>query len=144
MSEYYEYGLLALFAICFVASTLYPLGSEAFVVGFVGFGFEPLAVWIVASAGNILGSLSTYYLAYYGGYAFIERFFPKAKDKINAFAPKIKRFGFIYAFFVFAPFVGDIFALTLGIVRYNQILSIVGIALGKMLRYALILVPFMG
>lgn len=88
MSEYYEYGLLALFAICFVASTLYPLGSEAFVVGFVGFGFEPLAVWIVASAGNILGSLSTYYLAYYGGYAFIERFFPKAKDKINAFAPK--------------------------------------------------------
>ncbi len=54
------------------------------------------------------------------------------------------RFGFIYAFFVFAPFVGDIFALTLGIVRYNQILSIVGIALGKMLRYALILVPFMG
>ena len=143
MLEYYEYGLLGLSVICFIASTLYPLGSEAFVIGFVGFGFEPLAVWIVASAGNILGSLSTYYLAYYGGYAFIERFLRKTKNKINALAPKIKRFGFIYAFFVFAPFVGDIFALALGIVRYNQMLSIVGIALGKMLRYALILVPFM-
>ncbi len=62
MVEYYEYGLVGLFFICFIASTLYPLGSEAFVIGFVAFGFEPLKVWIIASVGNTLGSLSTGFL----------------------------------------------------------------------------------
>lgn len=142
MTEYYEYGLVGLFVVCFVASTLYPLGSEAFVVGFMAMGFEPLAVWGVASLGNTLGSLSTYYLAYFGGYAVIMRFFPKAREKITHLAPKIQKYGFLYAFFVFLPFVGDIFALALGLVRYNQILSILGIALGKMARYALLVVPF--
>ena len=51
-------------------------------------------------------------------------------------------YGFIYAFLVFMPFVGDIFALVLGIIRYSQILSILGIAFGKMLRYAVLLLPF--
>lgn len=142
MAEYYEYGLIGLFFICFLASTLYPLGSEAFVIGFVAFGFEPLEVWIVASIGNTLGSLSTYYLAYYGGEPFIARFFPKAKDKIALFTPRVRAYGFIYAFLVFMPFIGDIFALVLGIVRYSQILSICGIACGKMLRYAVLLLPF--
>lgn len=142
MAEYYEYGLIGLFIVCFVASTLYPLGSEVFVVGFMAMGFEPLAVWVVASLGNTLGSLSTYYLAYFGGYKVIMRFFPKAWGKITTFAPKFQKYGFAYAFFVFLPFVGDIFALALGLVQYNQILSILGIALGKMARYALLVVPF--
>lgn len=142
MAEYYEYGLIGLFVVCFVASTLYPLGSEAFVVGFMAMGFDALAVWSVASLGNTLGSLSTYYLAYFGGYKMIMRFFPKAWDKISTLAPKIQKYGFVYAFFVFLPFVGDVFALALGLVRYRQILCVPGIALGKMARYALLVVPF--
>ncbi|BDB67125.1 membrane protein [Helicobacter cinaedi] len=142
MAEYYEYGLVGLFVVCFVASTLYPLGSEAFVVGFMAMGFDALAVWSVASLGNTLGSLSTYYLAYFGGYKMIMRFFPKAWDKISTLAPKIQKYGFVYAFFVFLPFVGDVFALALGLVRYRQILCVLGIALGKMARYALLVVPF--
>ena len=142
MAEYYEYGLVGLFVVCFVASTLYPLGSEAFVVGFMAMGFDALAVWSVASLGNTLGSLSTYYLAYFGGYKMIMRFFPKAWEKISTLTPKIQKYGFVYAFFVFLPFVGDIFALALGLVRYRQILCVLGIAFGKMARYALLVVPF--
>lgn len=41
MAEWYEYGLAGLFVVCFVASTLYPLGSEAFVLGFVALDFDP-------------------------------------------------------------------------------------------------------
>ena len=102
MTEYYEYGLVGLFVVCFVASTLYPLGSEAFVVGFMAMGFEPLAVWGVASLGNTLGSLSTYYLAYFGGYAVIMRFFPKAREKITHIAPKyLKIWVFVCVFCIF-------------------------------------------
>lgn len=142
MAEWYEYGLVGLFVVCFVASTLYPLASEAFVLGFVALDFKPLEVLIVASAGNVLGSLSTYYLAYFGGQRLMERFAPKALERIESLHPKLCKYGFLYAFFVFLPFVGDIFAIGLGLVRYSQILSILGITLGKTLRYAVLLVPF--
>lgn len=142
MVEWYEYGLVGLFVVCFVASTLYPLGSEAFVLGFVALGFDPWRVLVVASIGNILGSLSTYYLAYFGGWRLMERFFPQALPRIESLRPKLRKYGFFYAFFVFLPFVGDVFAIGLGLVRYSQILSIFGISLGKALRYFVLIAPF--
>ncbi len=109
MAEYYEYGLIGLFAVCFVASTLYPLGSEVFVVGFVAVGFEPFVVWAVASLGNTLGSLSTYYLAYFGGYKMIMRFFPKAWENISTLAPKIQKIWFCVCVFCVFAFCGGYF-----------------------------------
>lgn len=142
MAEWYEYGLIGLCIVCFLASTLYPLGSEAFVLGFVALDFDPWRVLVVASIGNIFGSLSTYYLAYFGGYRLIERFSPQTLSRIESMRPKIHKYGFFYAFFVFLPFLGDIFAIALGLVRYSQVLSIVGIALGKILRYFVLIAPF--
>ena len=189
--SWYDYGLLGLFGVCFVSSTIYPLGSEAFVLGFAAFDFDLFSVWVVASVGNTLGSLSTYYLAYFGGERWAKKLAPKefsqkdfslasqshvslnntpatanaAADTLGTPPPKstptpkpplklriyawlegrresVGRFGFVYAFFVFLPIVGDVFALLLGLVRYNQILCIMGIALGKAARYALLLAPF--
>lgn len=142
MAEWYEYGLAGLFVVCFVASTLYPLGSEAFVLGFVALDFDPGQVLVVASIGNILGSLSTYYLAYFGGYRLVERFSPQALSRIESLRSRIHKYGFFYACFVFLPFLGDVFAMALGLVRYSQVLSILGIALGKILRYFVLIAPF--
>lgn len=142
MVEWHEYGLVGLFVVSFVASTIYPLGSEAFVLGFVALDFDPWQVFAIASIGNILGSLSTYYLAYFGGYRFVERFSPQALSRIESLRPRIHKYGFFYAFFVFLPFLGDIFAIALGLVRYSQLLSIAGIALGKISRYFVLIMPF--
>ncbi|MCW1330041.1 DedA family protein, partial [Campylobacter jejuni] len=49
--------------VCFLSSTLLPLASEAFVLGFIKLDFNPNLVLIVATLGNTLGSLSTYSLA---------------------------------------------------------------------------------
>ncbi len=51
--------------VCFLSSTLLPLASEAFVLGFIKLDFNPNLVLIVATLGNTLGSLSTYALAYF-------------------------------------------------------------------------------
>ena len=137
-----EYGLVGLFAVCFIASTLYPLASEAFVVGFVLGGYDWASVLCVATAGNALGSFSSYYLAYFCAPWLLARLSLKTRARIESITPRIQKLGFVYAFFVFLPFVGDIFALALGLVRYRQILCVLGIAFGKMARYALLVVPF--
>lgn len=62
---YNDISYLGLFMVCFLSSTLLPLASEAFVLGFIKLDFTPNLVLIVATLGNTLGSLSTYALAYF-------------------------------------------------------------------------------
>lgn len=62
---YNDISYLGLFMVCFLSSTLLPLASEAFVLGFIKLDFNPNLVLIVATLGNTLGSLSTYALAYF-------------------------------------------------------------------------------
>lgn len=131
-----QYGLVGLFFVSFLSSTLYPLGSEAFVVAFIAFGFSTISVLIVATLGNTLGAVNTYFLAYFGNELLVARFFPNASKKIEVIAPKLQKYGYIYAFFSFLPFFGDLFVLGLGIIKYPILQSIFFIALGKFLRYA--------
>lgn len=63
---YNNISYLGLFIVCFLSSTLLPLASEAFVLGFIKLDFNPNLVLIIATLGNTLGSLSTYTLAYFG------------------------------------------------------------------------------
>lgn len=130
--------------VCFIASTLYPLASEAFVVGFVLGGYDWASVLLVATTGNALGSFSSYYLAYFCAPWLVARLHPKTRARIEQITPRIQRFGFVYAFFVFLPVVGDIFALALGIARYHQGFALLGIALGKLARYGALIMPLAG
>ncbi|EEU7349522.1 DedA family protein, partial [Campylobacter jejuni] len=72
---YNDISYLGLFMVCFLSSTLLPLASEAFVLGFIKLDFNPNLVLIVATLGNTLGSLSTYALAYFGKEKILEKYF---------------------------------------------------------------------
>lgn len=137
--EIYDYGLFGLFFVCLLASSLWPLGSEAFVIGFLVFGYSPYLVFLVASIGNILGSLSTYYLAYYGGEPLVQKLFPSAHKKLESYKFYIQKYGIFCAFFAFLPFVGDVLVLLLGLYRYNQYMVWLFISLGKCARYAVLI-----
>ncbi len=125
---YSDISYLGLFMVCFLSSTLLPLASEAFVLGFIKLDFNPNLVLIVATLGNTLGSLSTYALAYFGK--------EKILEKYNA---NFAKFGSIFAFFTFLPLVGDLFALGLGFAKYSFLKTIFFILLGKLSRYTFII-----
>lgn len=130
-------GLLGLFVVCLLASSLYPLGSEAFVVGFLALDYTWWVVWIVATLGNTLGALTTYGIGYAGDSYFLSHF-KGMYVKIHRYANGIQKRGFIYAFFSFLPIVGDIFAFGLGVYQYPLLKTIIFIALGKGVRYAFV------
>ncbi len=52
---YNDISYLGLFMVCFLSSTLLPLASEAFVLGFIKLDFNPNLVFIVATLGNTVG-----------------------------------------------------------------------------------------
>ncbi|TQR29040.1 DedA family protein [Campylobacter sp. MIT 99-7217] len=132
-----SYG--GLFLISFISATLYPLASEAFVVGFVVADFSPFWVLFIASLGNTLGSLSTYALAFFGKSLILEKYFSKPLQKLSKMNANFKKFGCFYAFLSFLPLVGDIFVLGLGLSKYSFLKATFFIALGKIFRYLVLI-----
>ena len=126
---------LTLFAVSFISATLYPMASEAFVVGFVLGEFSPLAVFVVATCGNALGALSTYALAFLGKNLILKRHFAASLAKIQKYDLNFKRFGAVFAFLSFLPVFGDLFVLGLGLSKYPFYKALFFITLGKAFRY---------
>ena len=137
--DFYHYGLFGLFIVCFVSSSLWPLGSEAFVIGFIAFDFNPYIVLLVASIGNVLGSLSTYYIAYFGGDLAVRKIFTKSYSKLESYKHYVQKYGGLCAFFAFLPFIGDLLVLLLGLYKYNQYATWIFITLGKVSRYVVLI-----
>jgi len=131
-------SFLGLFVVCFISSSLYPLASEAFVVGFVLKGFDPFMVLGVGSLGNTLGALSTYFLGYLGE-SFARKYFSKSLKRLEKWNLNVKKFGALFAFLSFLPLFGDVFVLSLALAKYPFLKAAFFIALGKFLRYAFLI-----
>jgi len=136
MEFWFEYGLWGLFAASFLAATLVPFSSDALLLLMVANGFDPTWSILVATLGNWLGGMSSYFLGYLGKWEWIEKYLRIKREKIERWHDKLEQRGAFFAFFSWLPFVGDIFAVGLGILRTNWRIVAVAMLAGKMLRYA--------
>ena len=131
-----NYGLFSLFLLSFLASTLIPLGSEWLVVAMLLSGSEPFAVVAVATTGNYLGALSTYWIGLYGG-DFLKVRVLRMDDKDTARAERFySRFGSYSLLLSFLPVVGDPLCLIGGLLRVRFIRFTLLVVAGKLARYA--------
>ena len=131
-----DYGFYSLFLLSFLASTLIPLGSEWLVVAMLLSRNEPFAVVAVATAGNYLGALSTYWIGLYGG-EFLKVRVLRMDRKTTMKAEKFyARFGSYSLFLSFLPVVGDPLCLVGGVLRVRFIRFSLLVISGKLARYA--------
>ena len=114
-----EYGLIGLFLATMASSTILPIPSEAVVATFIALKYNPWVILIVASVGNILGSVTTYVLGYFGLTKVLEKFSKIDNVKVRYFRQKSLQHGDLLSFLSFLPFLGDIFTLALGLAKYN-------------------------
>lgn len=131
-----NYGLYSLFILSFLASTLLPLGSEWMVVTMLLAGEKAWAVVAVATAGNYLGALSTYWIGLYGG-DFLKRRVLRMDDTSTQKAERFyHRFGSISLLFSFLPVIGDPLCLVGGVLKISFVRFTLLVASGKLARYA--------
>lgn len=128
----YEWGLLGLFGVCFLASTIIPFPSEATVFLFLDSGaYDPVVILALASLGNCLGGSTNYFLGFYGRKAL-------SKKKELKSEQLVKRFGFWAALFSWLPLIGDPLLVALGIYRVSLWRTLVLMAIGKIFRYVIV------
>lgn len=127
----FVYTSLGLFASAFISATLFPAASEAAFIALIW--QQPAHAWqwfAIASLGNTLGSLTSYAIGCR----------LPAHGKINPRAiMQLQRHGTKCLFFSWLPFVGDALPLAAGWLRLPFWQCVCWIAMGKSLRYSILL-----
>jgi membrane protein YqaA with SNARE-associated domain len=132
-----DYGYLNLFVLSFLASTVLPFGSEALVVALVYQGFSPFAVVMIATAGNFLGSCTTYYLGLKGRHV-LERYLSPSPEKLEKSERLFNKYGVYTLLFTWVPGIGDVITMVAGLMQLPFRSFSVLVFLGKFGRYFVI------
>lgn len=132
-----NYGYYGLFIAAFLAATVLPFSSEIIFTGLVFAGADPWTSVFVATVGNWLGGMSSYYLGYLGKIEWIEKYLHVKHEKMMKFETQLHKYGDWFAFFSFLPGVGDIIAVAAGFFRCRWWIVAVSMLLGKFARYVI-------
>tara|TARA_B100001059_G_scaffold24131_1_gene19412 strand:+ start:283 stop:732 length:450 start_codon:yes stop_codon:yes gene_type:complete len=130
-----EWGYLGLFIASFLGATIIPFSSELVLSLLIIKGYDFNLSLLVATTGNWLGGLSSYFLGRLGKWSTLEKYFRLKKEKIVKFKINIDKWGSLLAFFCWLPIIGDPIAVGLGFFRTNYILVALWMFMGKLIRY---------
>jgi membrane protein YqaA with SNARE-associated domain len=129
-------GYPALFLVSFLAATMLPLGSEWLLALQVATGGNPVALVVVATVGNLLGALTTYWIGLRGGQWLIRRGLRISPDQQERAERTFRRYGVWSLLLSWLPVIGDPLCLMGGIMRISLPLFTLLVAIGKGARYA--------
>jgi len=137
LEGFVEWGYLGLFIASFLGATVIPFSSELVFSLLIIKGYDFNLSLLVATTGNWLGGLSSYFLGRLGKWSTLEKYFKLKKEKIVKFKTNIDKWGSLLAFFCWLPVIGDPIAVGLGFFRTNYILVAIWMFIGKFIRYIL-------
>ncbi|MGV1868622.1 MULTISPECIES: YqaA family protein [unclassified Rhizobium] len=128
-----------LFSTAFIAATIFPLQSEAVLVGMLlSTKFSVVGVVIVASVGNTLGAMANWFLG-----RWIERFreyrwFPLSDKGLERSIKWYRRYGKWSLLLSWMPIVGDGLTVIAGVLREPLLTFTILVAIAKTGRYVVL------
>lgn len=137
-----ELSYLSIFLSSFLAATFFPIPSELTFLTFLRSEQSPSIIILLASIGNTLGGLFTFYIGWLGKLEWAEKYLKISHKKIIKLKAKTERHGQYLAFFTFLPLIGDPIALALGFFKFSWVKTIIYMTIGKTLRYIIIAICF--
>jgi membrane protein YqaA with SNARE-associated domain len=138
----FEIGYIGLFVTCFLAATILPIASEFFLTGMLAMGYNPWACLLVSGAGNTLGGWLNYFIGYLGKPKWLLKL-GVTIEKIEKWKARIHKYGVWLALLSWLPLIGDVIGVALGFFRTNPIISFLFIAIGKFIRYGMIILFYL-
>lgn len=128
-------GYIGLFIGSFLAATVVPFSSDALLLGLLFAGYSVVPTVIVATLGNWLGGLTSYYVGYLGRWDWIEKWFRVKRETLEKQKSKIDKYGSMLALMSWLPIVGDLFAIALGFYKQPFVSSAIYMLIGKAVRF---------
>ena len=130
---------LSLFFISFLAATILPFSSELTLAGLISISnYDDLLLLVVASFGNVLGSVFNWSLGFYSRNLSTKKWFPFKETQIERSSKWFSKFGKWSLLFAWVPIVGDPLTFVAGLLKVRFLDFIILVAIGKVSRYLII------
>ena len=139
-----DWGYVGMFLSALIAGTVVPFSSEAVLVALISMGLNPIGCILAATAGNMIGGMTCYWLGSLGNMLWIEKYFGVNKKKLERAERFVKGRGAWMAFFMFIPFLGEAIGVLLGLMRANVWITAIAMFLGKSFRYIALALTALG
>lgn len=134
-------SLWFLFVSAFISSTLFPGGSEAVLAYLVSESNHSLVLLVsIATLGNTLGAMTSWGI----GRLISIRYSAEKLSKTSQqkAVERIQKYGSPILLLSWLPVVGDPLCVAAGWLRMNWLVSLAYIAVGKLLRYTMVIYVF--
>ena len=122
-----------------MVATIIPFGSEAYFITLLSLDkYNHFILFVVASVGNVLGSLFNWICGFYINFFIKKSWFPvnsKIIDRGNKLFTKYGKWSLLISWF---PLIGDPITFAAGTLRYPIIPFLVLVSIGKFGRYLII------
>lgn len=134
-----QYGYWGMFLAGVIAGSLFPISSEAVMLGLWAAGLNPIWLIIYGSIGNVLGSMLNYALGRMGKMEWLQKWFHLKPEDLKKAEKFMGGHGALMGFFCFLPVIGEAISVILGLTRANVLISTLSITVGKVLRYIVLI-----
>lgn len=138
MEYFIELGFIGLFLIAFLAATILPLSSEVVLTALLLNGWPPAEVVIVATTGNVLGSLTNYALGYWASLSVIKKWLKMTENDFVQSEQRFTKYGLLSLCFAWIPVIGDPLTVIAGVLRIQILWFVILVTAGKFTRYVII------
>ena len=131
---------LKLFIISFLAATILPLSSEIVLTTMLLTNlFEKNILLIVASSGNILGSIFNWYLGKKITIFQDRKWFPVSPEQLNKSQKYFQKYGLWSLLLAWVPVIGDPLTLLAGVLKVRFSIFFILVSISKISRYIFII-----
>lgn len=129
---------IALFTLAFLAATVLPLSSELLLIALLQEQHSVIALVLIATAGNVLGSCVNWFL----GVSILrfrhKRWFYFSETQIEKAQKGFNRYGTWSLLLAWVPVIGDPLTLLAGVMRVKFSTFLLLVTTGKLFRYIFI------
>ena len=133
--SYFQLSLIS-----FLAATILPFSSEVVLTTmYLSNSFEPYFLLIFASIGNIMGSITNWYLGKKITLFQNRKWFPVSPDQLERSRKYFQKYGLWSLLLAWVPIIGDPLTLLAGVLKVRFDIFFVLVSISKISRYIFIL-----
>ena len=138
MLIFFSYFQLLLFS--FLAATILPFSSEILLSTMYMTGsFQTLNLLVIASLGNISGSIVNWYLGKKINFYQKKKWFPVSSDRLKKSEYYFQKYGLWSLLLSWVPIIGDPITLFAGILNVRFQIFVILVSISKISRYVFVL-----
>ncbi|QFT53643.1 YqaA family protein [Microbulbifer sp. THAF38] len=138
MGKLIELGVVGLFISAFLAATILPVSSEIILTTLLLNGLSPVTLVLVATVGNVAGSLVNYALGYWASLGVIKKWLRMSESEFVRAEQRFTKYGMISLCFAWVPIIGDPLTVMAGVLRISLLWFLILVTAGKLLRYIVV------